>query len=223
MGHKKRNSARQRQFCSLRTVPGSELRRIGVLGGTFDPPHNGHLLAAREARRALGLDLVLLTVANDPWQKTAAPGGGAPLTPAPLRLEMVESAVEGHEGVVAEDLEIQRGGPTYTADTLAELRQRHPGVELVLLVGSDVAPSLDTWVRPEEVRGRATIVVMDRPGHDGGRPPAGWDHQVLEVPLMEVAAADLRRMVASGEPIGDLVPPGVAELIAVNGLYRERR
>ena len=209
---------------SLTDVPGPNPRRIGVLGGTFDPPHNGHVLAGIEARDRLKLDLVLFTVANDPWQKTGVGGlREAGLTRAELRLSMVEAAVEGHRGLQADDLEMQRGGPTYTADTLIELEGRYPGANLFVLIGSDVASALDSWIRPDEVRRHATIVVMDRPGHDGGRPPNGWSYELLEAPLLEVSAIDIRSKVGSGLPIDAQVPVGVADLIDQHGLYGAQR
>ena len=198
-------------------------RRIGVLGGTFDPPHNGHILAAARAVERLGLDPLLLTVANDPWQKTA-PIDGEPdidVSPATHRLTMVTAATDGLDGVEADDTEIQHGGPTYTADTLAVLAKRYTGAELVLLVGADVALRMDTWARPEEVRRCATIVVMTRPGSDQIRLPDGWQYQVLEVPAYDISSTEVRRRVAAGEVISDLVPTGVASVIEEVGLYRE--
>ena len=204
-------------------MSGSPQLRIGVLGGTFDPPHNGHVLAAARAVGRLGLDLLLLTVANDPWQKTA-PIGGEPeidVSSAAHRLTMVAAAADGLDGVEADDTEIQKGGPTYTADTLAALAKRYPGAELVLLVGADAAVRMDTWARPEEVRRCATIVVMTRPGSNQIRLPEGWQYQVLEVPAYDISSTEVRRRVAAGEVISDLVPAGVASVIEEVGLYRE--
>ncbi|MFQ5558280.1 MAG: nicotinate-nicotinamide nucleotide adenylyltransferase, partial [Acidimicrobiales bacterium] len=123
----------------MRTVVGGE--RLGVLGGTFDPPHHGHLATALEVRHRLRLDRVLLVVANDPWQKTAL----QPVTPAVDRLALVRAAVEGLDGLEANADEIDRGGESYTADTLAALRRRHPAAALFVIVGSDAAEGLDTW------------------------------------------------------------------------------
>src|SRR4051794_20612627 len=109
--------------------------RTGVLGGTFDPPHIGHLLAAVNVRHALDLDEVLLVVANDPWQKT----GSRPITPAEDRLAMVRAAAEGLGGIVASDLELRRGGPSYMVDTLAELGEHDPDGERFLILGADAA------------------------------------------------------------------------------------
>lgn len=191
--------------------------RIGVFGGTFDPPHAGHVATALEVGHALALDRVLMVVANDPWQKT----GIRTITPAPLRLAMTEAAVAGCAGLEVSRLELDRSGPSYTADTLAELAGAGSAPSLFLIIGSDAAAGLDTWDRPAEVRRLATTVVVDRGGREGGRPPAGWEHRVVEVPAMEVSSSDLRRRVAAGEPIRGLVPRAVADVIEAEGLYRE--
>ena len=203
------------------SAPSVPPRRIGILGGTFDPPHFGHLAAAREALRALDLDLVTFVVANDPWQKTSPTGDGVveEVSPVGIRLAMVAAAIDGMDRVQLDDREVRRGGPSYTADTLAEYRTDYPEAELFVLVGSDVAPGLDTWVRPEEVRRRATIVVMERPGYEGNHPPAGWDHQVLDGSFPDLAGTDLRRMVSAGQSLESAVPPAVVTVIAKHGLY----
>ena len=126
-------------------------RRVGVLGGTFDPVHIGHLVAASEVRHALELDTVLLVVAASPWQKT----GTRAITPAPDRLAVLQAAVEDLDGLEASRIEMDRDGPTYTADTLAELAAAGDD-ELFLIVGADVANLLDSWMRPDEVKARAT-------------------------------------------------------------------
>ena len=195
-------------------------RRIGLFGGTFDPPHYGHLEAACTALGALELDVVVLVVANDPWQKTA---GGQVVTPAELRLAMVRAAADGMGRIEVDDLEIRRGGPSYTADTVAEYAQRGPDDELFVLVGSDIAPELDAWERPDEIRGNATIVVMDRPGHIGARPPSGWDYAVLKGTFPDVAGTDLRAMVEAGGTAGQAVPEVVARLIEDHDLYETCR
>lgn len=187
---------------------------IGVFGGTFDPIHVGHLVAAADARVALGLERVLLVVAADPWQK--AGGVGAP---AKDRLAMVEAAVEGIEGLDADGSEIERGGPTYTADTLADLAGRHPGEELVLIVGSDVAASLDTWKRVDEIRARASLAVLARPGTEKGVPPPGWPFRVVETPRLEISSTDIRERLATGRPVDWLVPAPVVDYIRANRLY----
>ena len=193
--------------------------RIGVLGGTFDPPHFGHLAVALEVRHRLRLSVVLFVVANDPWQKSAL----HPVTPAAVRLEMVRAAVSGLEGLEASAIEIDRGGESYMADTLAELRARHPGAELMLVVGSDAAQGLDTWKRPAELRELSTIVVVDRAGRSGGRPPEGWPAVVVEVPALDISSCDIRARFADGRPTEALVPGPVADLVRSEGLYGSGR
>ena len=196
------------------------LRRLGILGGTFDPVHVGHLVAAVNARHELDLDLVLLVVANEPWQKV----GSRPVTPAGDRLALVQAAVEGVEGIEASGLEIERGGPSYTADTLVELEARWPGVELNLIVGADAAAGLDGWERVAEVRSKVVLVVVNRPGTtiDAAAPDsplAGWDVRMVEVPALEISSTDLRDRVASGRPLDFLVPMPAIRLIRDRGLY----
>lgn len=195
-------------------------RRIGLFGGTFDPPHHGHLEAAQAALTGLELDVVVLVVANDPWQKTA---DGLDITPADVRLAMVCAAATGFDDVEVDDVEIRRGGPSYTADTLDEYVARAPDDRLFVLVGSDIAPGLDTWARPDDVRRHATIVVMDRPGHVGARPPVGWDHVVLEGSFPDLAGTELRAMVEAGGDVAAAVPSGVHRLIIEHDLYGTTR
>lgn len=190
--------------------------RIGLFGGTFDPIHVGHLVTAVNVRHDLGLDRVLLVVANDPWQKA-----GLPVSPARHRLAMVEAAVADVEGIEASALEIERGGASYTADTLAELARRCPGAELFVVLGNDAAAALGTWERVEEVRDRATLVVVTRPGTEAVAPPAGWVHLLVEVPRLEVSSSDLRARVADGRPLDWLVTERVVHLIRALGLYHE--
>lgn len=175
----------------------------------------GHLVIALEVGHALSLDRVLLVVAGDPWQKSAHRS----ITPAVDRLVMVEAAVGGAAGVEVSDIEVQRGGPSYLADTLADLAAAGPGDELFVIVGSDAAQGLDTWEHPDDVRDRATTVVVERGGREGGRPPAGWPYLVVDVPALDVSSSDLRRRVAAGEPIRGLVPKMVADIIEAQDLY----
>lgn len=193
-------------------------RRIGVMGGTFDPIHAGHLVAAVNVRHALELDVVLLVVANEPWQKA----GSRTISPGGDRLAMVRAAVEGVDGVEASDLELVRGGPSYTADTLHELRGSEPSAELFLVVGSDVADDLDTWVRIDEVRAEARLVVVNRPGADvpvEELRSKGWDVSVVTIPALEISSTDLRARAADGRPLDFLVPEGAIRCIREAGLY----
>lgn len=189
--------------------------RIGVFGGTFDPVHIGHLAAAVNVRHALGLDRVLLVVANIPWQKAE----GRTVTDAEDRFAVVQAAAEGLEGIEASRMEIDRGGPSYTADTLAELGRLHPGAELFLVVGSDVVGELGTWERADEVGHLATLVAVARPGATVKAPPPSWHMEVVEVPSLDVSSTDLRARVAAGRPIDVLVPAGAVREVRRRGLY----
>ena len=159
--------------------------------------------------------MVLFVVANDPWQKSAL----HPVTPAPLRLEMARAAVSGLEGLQASALEVDRGGESYMADTLQELRGQHPSAELMLIVGSDVAQGLDTWKRPAELRELSTTVVVNRAGRSGGRPPEGWAAVAVEVPGLDISSCDVRTRFADGRPVEALVPRAVSDLVRSKGLY----
>jgi nicotinate-nucleotide adenylyltransferase len=188
--------------------------RIGVFGGTFDPPHVGHLVTAVNVRHALGLDVVLLVVASRPWQKE----GTRPLSPAEDRLALVAAAVRGVEGLCASDLELRRPGPSYTADTLAELSAAHPGATLFTILGEDAAAGLPTWERWEDVTRRSRLVVVDRPGVQAPL-PEGVDWVRVEVPHLEVSSTDLRGRVVDGRPLDYLLPPAVIDEIRRRRLY----
>ena len=190
--------------------------RIGILGGTFDPVHVGHIVAGAAVRHELGLDRVLLVVANEPWQKT----GLRTVTPAAHRYAMVEAAAAEVAGLEASDLELERGGLSYTADTVAALAERHPTAELFLVVGADLVPELSGWERIEEVRAGVTLVVVTRPGATQSSPPGGdWRWRAVVIPALDISSSDLRARVASGRPIDGLVPPAAARYIAQRRLY----
>jgi len=188
---------------------------VGVFGGTFDPPHIGHLVAALEARSALDLDVVLLVVANVPWQKV----GTRDISPAEDRLAMVVAAVADVDGLEVSDLELRRGGDSYTADTLADLRAAEPEAELFVIVGRDAAAGFTTWERHDEVASAASLVVVDRPGPPLELDPAHrWTR--VDIPELEVSSTDLRARVSERRSIRFLVPDSVASSIAERGLYR---
>jgi nicotinate-nucleotide adenylyltransferase len=190
-------------------------RRIGLFGGTFDPPHVGHLVTAVNVRYALDLDVVVLMVANIPWQKE----GSRSITPAPDRLAMVEAAVSDVPGLEAGGLEIDLAGPSFTADTLAALAEREPGADLFTIVGDDAAAGLSTWERHEEVVAHSTMVVVDRPGEPVRlSDDVSWIH--VEVPRLEVSSTDLRARFSDGRPLDYLVTDPVLQVIAERGLYR---
>jgi len=191
-------------------------KRIGLFGGTFDPPHVGHLVTAVNVRYALGLDSVVLMVANSPWQKD----GTRPISPAADRLAMVEAAVADVEGLIAGDAEIRRGGPSFTADTLQGMARCYPDAELYTIVGDDAAAGLTTWQRYDEVVALSHLVVVDRPGEQV-QLPAGFDWLRVEVPRLEVSSTDLRARVLDGRPLDYLVTDSVLGIIAARHLYRD--
>jgi nicotinate-nucleotide adenylyltransferase len=191
-------------------------KRIGLFGGTFDPPHVGHLVTAVNVRYALGLDSVVLMVANSPWQKD----GTRPISPAADRLAMVEAAVAEVEGLIAGDAEIRRGGPSFTADTLQGMATCYPDAELYTIVGDDAAAGLTTWQRYDEVVALSHLVVVDRPGEQVEL-PAGFDWLRVEVPRLEVSSTDLRARVLDGRPLDYLVTDSVLGIIAARHLYRD--
>lgn len=195
-------------------VDGGNPQRIGVFGGTFDPPHVGHLVTAVNVRHALDLDLVLLMVNNVPWQKL----GSRDITPAADRLAMVAAAVAQVPGLVAGAHEIRAGGASYTADTLMTLADEHPGAALFTIVGDDAAAGIRTWERADEVLERSRLVVVDRPG-DPVELDADIDWIRVEVPRLEVSSTDLRARWADGRPLDYLVTDEVLAVVAERRLY----
>jgi len=191
--------------------------RLGIFGGTFDPPHVGHLVSAVNVRHELALDRVLLVVNNLPWQKA----GTRSISPAEERLGMVAAAVADVEGLEASRIEIDAGGPSFTADTLATLLAEDPTRELFVILGADAAAGLLTWERCEEVRDRATVVVVERPGALRAATPEGWRWTWVEVPSIDVSSTDLRARAVDGRPLDYLVTREVADWIQAHGLYRD--
>ncbi len=205
-----------RVHADLDAERGDVSERIGLFGGTFDPPHVGHLVTAVNVRHELGLDRVLLVVNDLPWQKL----GTRDITPAEDRFAMVEAAVGSVEGIEASRVEIDRGGLSFTADTLHDLQAEDTGRELFVVLGSDAAGGLPSWERAEEVQELATIVVVDRPGAAATTPPPGWSWRRVEVPRLEVSSTDLRARVADGRPLDYLLTPDVIAVVQRRGLYR---
>lgn len=188
--------------------------RIGLFGGTFDPPHVGHLVTAVNVRHALNLDIVILMVANDPWQKS----GARDVTTAEDRFAMVEAAVSVVDGVIAGRDEIDRGGPSYTADTLMALAEKRPGAELFTIVGDDAAAGLTSWTRVEQVAEYSQLVVVDRPGV-AVELPKQFNWLRVESPRLEVSSTDLRSRFSDGRPLDYLVTEPVLRVIEERGLY----
>ncbi len=197
-------------------MSGPVRERLGIFGGTFDPPHVGHLVTAVNVRHELALDRVLLVVNDQPWQKL----GTRDISPADDRFAMVEAAVGKVEGLEASRIEVDRGGMSYTADTLRQLLDDDPDRDLFVILGSDAAAGLPTWERAAEVRALSTIVVVERPGTHEVEPPAGWSWVRVEVPRLEVSSTDLRARVGDGRPLDYLLTPEVIATIDERGLYR---
>ncbi len=193
--------------------------RIGVFGGTFDPVHTGHVETAEAVHRALDLDRTLLVVANEPWQKE----GVRSLTPAEDRFAMVEAAVAGRPGLEPSRLEIDRGGPSYTVDTVDELHRLVPGSSLFLVVGADVVPTLPTWHDEASLRGSVVLVIVDRPGAVLEEPPGRWDAVRVPVPPFDVSSTDLRSRLDAGLSVEGLVPEAVIRCIGDRNLYATSR
>lgn len=187
-----------------------------MFGGTFDPPHIGHLAAAVNVRHDLALDRVLLVVNHVPWQKV----GSRPISAPEDRLAMVEAAVAGVDGLAVSTIEIDAGGPSYTADTLATLLAEDPTRDLFVILGSDAAAGLLTWERAEEVRDQATIVVVARPGSPPTPALPGWRWARVEVPSLDVSSTELRARVEQRRPLDYLVTREVVACIEERGLYR---
>ena len=192
-------------------------RRLGILGGTFDPPHAGHLAAAVAVQTQVVLDELVLMVANEPWQKV----GDRQVTPAQVRFEMTEALVEGISGLRADDREISRGGPTYTVDTLEEIHAEHPDTEIFLIVGADTASRLETWHRASDVVRLSTIVIVNRDDITNASPGFLHGARVVNVSMnrVDVSSSAIREAVAHGESIDSLTSPSVASIIRDRSLY----
>lgn len=190
-------------------------KRVGILGGTFDPPHIGHLIVADQVQHALDLDEVRLIPANSPWQKV----GSRTITPADQRLAMTRAAVGDARHLKVSEIEIELGGPSYTSVTLDALAEREPGTNWLVIVGADAAAGLDTWHNTDRLRQQATIVVVNRPGADF-QPPTGWQWELVEIPSVGISGTGLRRRVEMGHSINFLTPDSVVELIEQWRLYR---
>ena len=201
-------------------------RRIGVFGGTFDPPHIGHTAAALSAMRKLELDSVLMVVANDPWQKTDQNADLPEIDTSTVstpgdRFEMVKRALGEHEDLIADDMEIVRGGRTYTIDTVFELNNRFPESEFFLLIGADVAKDFGSWREPQEICKKVNVVVLTRPGTDRSEVDEDWNFSFLDIPDIDVSAKEIRLRVSNGKSLEEMVSHSVEEYILSAGLYRD--
>ena len=191
--------------------------RLGVMGGTFDPVHHGHLVAAGEVADRFGLDEVVFVPTGEPWQK-----GDRPVSPAEDRYLMTVVATASNPRFGVSRVDVDRSGPTYTVDTLRDLTARLPDAALYFITGADALAAILTWRDVDELFGLAHFVGVTRPGYD-----LGDDHlpvgavTLVEVPAMAISSSDCRRRVAEGHPVWYLVPDGVVQYIAKRGLYRD--
>lgn len=196
--------------------------RLGVFGGTFDPPHLGHLILAEAAREQLALACVLWVVAGlSPLKREQE------LSPVDVRIEMAQAAIAGHPAFALSRADVDRSGPHYSVDTLDVIAREHPGAELYLIMGEDSLRDLPRWHRPTELIAECRLAVFQRPGVEtdlsnletalpGLTPRVNW----VNAPQIDIASSDLRRRVRSGESIRYLVPDAVRELIEQHGLYQ---
>jgi nicotinate-nucleotide adenylyltransferase len=193
-------------------------RRLGVMGGTFDPIHAGHIAVAQAAAEAMSLDEVIFVPAGAPWQKQAHG-----VSDAQDRYLMTVLATAHDVRFTVSRVDIDREGPTYAVDTLTDLQREHPGDDLFFIIGADAIASLHTWREPERLLALATFIAVTRSGHDlatglpGG---ANGDAVVIvEMPPVDVSGTDIRARVARGETLTGLVHPGVESYIARRRLY----
>jgi nicotinate-nucleotide adenylyltransferase len=192
-------------------------RRIGVFGGTFDPIHIGHLILAERAREGLALDRVLFLPASAPPHKR-----NRPVSDAKLRREMVDVAIGGNEAFESSDLEIRRGGVSYTVDTLREIRRLQPADELFLLLGGDAVDDVPNWKDPDEIVRLAVLAVARRSCAERPLALPYPDARVaaVDMPTVDVSSSEIRRLVQAGRSIRYLVPAGVQAFIDAHNLYR---
>ncbi len=199
--------------------------RLGVLGGSFDPPHFGHLAAAQEVGHRLGLQQVLFVPARQNPLKTDAPSGSAE-----QRVRMVELAVEGDPRFTVSRADVDRPAPSYTVDLLTLLQAQHTDAELYFLVGADALRDLASWRQPQEIVRRWRLATFPRAGHPApdldrlaaSVPGLAARLELVPVPGVDISSRDLRARVAAGDPIRYLVPDAVRRFIEREALYRPR-
>jgi nicotinate-nucleotide adenylyltransferase len=189
--------------------------RLGVFGGSFDPIHNGHLVAAKQVRAELGLDTVIFVPAGNQWQKTNQ-------TPSVHRLEMTRLAVAGVRGFQVSAIDVERPGPTYSVDTLGDLRQLHPDAKFFFIIGTDALAGIGSWKSAESLFSVAQVVVVHRPGSPLLVPEIARG-QILEMPIdgLEISSTQVRELLQSGGDASGLLPASVLRYIEEQNLYLE--
>ncbi|GGO61754.1 putative nicotinate-nucleotide adenylyltransferase [Microbacterium nanhaiense] len=194
----------------------SGVPRIGVMGGTFDPIHHGHLVAASEVATSFDLDEVIFVPTGQPWHKTE-------VSPADARYEMTVIATASNPRFTVSRVDIDRDGPTYTVDTLRDLKQQRPDAELFFITGADAVAQILGWRDHDDLWSLANFVAVSRPGHVLETHDLPNDQiRQLEIPALAISSTDCRQRVERGQPVWYLVPDGVVQYIAKHHLYRSR-
>jgi nicotinate-nucleotide adenylyltransferase len=194
-------------------------KRIGIFGGTFDPIHYGHLIAAQNALETLGLDRLIFVPAGKPPHKCSWK-----ISPPAIRYKMVKLGIMGNKYFTASDIELASECASYTVESLKKINKLFPGSELYLLIGLDQALTLSTWRKPEEILKICQVVVMARPGYRTVEIESQWRKKTvfLPVPLIEISASDIRGRIFRGASVEYLVPARVREYIQQQGLYKDK-
>ena len=191
--------------------------RIGVFGGSFDPIHNGHLVAAESVKNALNLQRVLFVPAGNQWQKQSN-------TTASDRAEMVRLAVAGHAGFQLSTVDVDRQGPTYTVDTLRDIGNEFPGAQLVFILGTDALAGLASWHNADDALNLAEFVVVTRPGAPLVIPEVATGRvKVVEIPALDLSSTQVRRNLESGQTVSNFLPAAVLRYIEDKNLYRDTK
>ncbi len=193
--------------------------KIGLFGGTFDPPHIGHLVLADQVKHIVELDELVFMVANNPWQKE----GTRKITDAKTRVALATVALEAAEGISVSDLELQIGGDSFTINTVVALKQHYADLgheaSIHVIVGSDAAAGLNTWHEHERLREMVEIIVVNRPGGHGVAP--GWRTRHIGIPPLDISSTQIRASIRAGRSVRYLTLDPVIEAIDKFGLYRD--
>lgn len=195
----------------------AEAPRVGIFGGSFDPVHNAHVALARLALRELRLDQLLWVPAGQPWQKNR------PITPAIHRQAMVRLAIEDEPRFALSSIETERQGPSFTVDTVRELRRQRPAASFHLVIGQDQYASFHSWHDWQALLGMVTLAIANRPDAplSADSTVLGVPHEAVALPMMDISSTGIRERLAQGAPIDDLVPSAVARYIARHHLYQD--
>ncbi|MDR7347021.1 nicotinate-nucleotide adenylyltransferase [Enteractinococcus fodinae] len=198
----------------LHRTPPARRTRLGIMGGTFDPIHHGHLVAASEVAAEFDLDEVVFVPTGRPWQKS-----GRDVSPQEHRYLMTVIATASNPRFSVSRVDIDRGGQTYTADTLDDIQTLRPDADLFFITGADAMEQIMTWKNVDQLWGKAHFVGVSRPGHELTDFGLSEEVSLMEIPAMAISSTDCRERVAEGKPVWYLVPDGVVQYIGKYGLY----